>query len=306
MIPGSLNAPILSNVPVAGFVGLLDQYPGAAAAYSTRTLRAPQTVCLRVRRSSDNTEQDIGFSAVADGNGNYFLDETSLLAFVGAASGFVTAWYDESGFGLNATQATAAQQPRIVAAGVIERTPSSAVALNFLGNSFLTINAGTGILRNVNYAGAFAVYQNLTASGQILFSASSGLSSSLRFDLSKSATGGRSQARARRLDTDAATIEQSGDAISTYNHYLAEGRYATGELEAYLNGVSNGPTALVGGSGSTSNSNSFVIPAIGTSTVSDAFANGRLAELVVYTNTSAITNRAAIIANQMAAFGVTP
>jgi hypothetical protein len=96
---------------------LLDDYPGAAAAYSVRKLRSAYTgSAVRVRRSNDNTEQDIGF----DGDGN--LDESSLTTFVGANDGFVATWYDQSGNAINATQSTAAMQPRIVLSGVIEKT----------------------------------------------------------------------------------------------------------------------------------------------------------------------------------------
>ena len=92
---------------------LLDFYPNASVAYSLRKLRTAYTGnCIRVRRSSDNTEQDIGFV----GND---LDTTSLLSFVGAGDGFVTIWYDQSGNGNNANQATALSQPQIVASGVV-------------------------------------------------------------------------------------------------------------------------------------------------------------------------------------------
>jgi hypothetical protein len=41
---------------------LLDTYSGAAAAYSLRRLSGAYTgSAIRVRRASDNTEQDIGF-----------------------------------------------------------------------------------------------------------------------------------------------------------------------------------------------------------------------------------------------------
>jgi len=40
---------------------LLDLYGGAAAAYSVRKLSSTATLSMRVRRSSDNAEQDIGF-----------------------------------------------------------------------------------------------------------------------------------------------------------------------------------------------------------------------------------------------------
>jgi hypothetical protein len=78
---------------------LLDAYPDSAAAYSLRKLRnnyigGP----IRVRRSSDNEEQDIYF----DANGE--LDTTQLTTFCGAGDGFVETWYDQSGNALDATQ----------------------------------------------------------------------------------------------------------------------------------------------------------------------------------------------------------
>ena len=93
---------------------LLDTYGGAAAAYSLRKLSNTYSgSAIRVRRSSDNTEQNIGF----DGSGN--LDTSALTTFVGAGNGFVTTWYDQSGNGRNMTQTTANLQPTIVSAGSI-------------------------------------------------------------------------------------------------------------------------------------------------------------------------------------------
>ena len=92
---------------------LLDLYPSATAAYSLRKLRTAYTgSAIRVRRSSDNTEQDIGFS----GNN---LDQSALTTFVGANNGFVVKWYDQSGNVNNATQTTQANQPQIVNNGVV-------------------------------------------------------------------------------------------------------------------------------------------------------------------------------------------
>jgi hypothetical protein len=103
-------------VPFASANLLLDQYSGAAAAYSLRKLRTAYSGnAIRVRRSNDNAEQDIGF----DANGN--LNETALTTFVGANSGFVTTWYDQSGNARNATQTTAANQPVIVNAGTVSK-----------------------------------------------------------------------------------------------------------------------------------------------------------------------------------------
>jgi hypothetical protein len=93
---------------------LLDLYPSAAAAFSLRKLRAAYTgSAIRVRRSSDNAEQNIGF----DANGN--LDTSSLTSFCGSGNGFVTTWYDQSGNGLNVTSTLAISQPQIVNAGSV-------------------------------------------------------------------------------------------------------------------------------------------------------------------------------------------
>ena len=97
----------------AGGALLLDLYPNAAAAYSLRKLRTAYTgSAIRVRRNSDNTEQDIGF---VDGE----LDTVSLLNFVGAEDGFVTKRYDQSGNGHNLEQTAESAQPQIVNAGAL-------------------------------------------------------------------------------------------------------------------------------------------------------------------------------------------
>ena len=91
---------------------LLDLY-NSEGAYSMRKISSTATNCIRVRRSNDNAEQDIGF--VGDD-----LDTTSLLSFVGANDGFVTTWYDQSGNGRDAFNGFATPQPRIVLGGVLE------------------------------------------------------------------------------------------------------------------------------------------------------------------------------------------
>ena len=107
-----VGTPVLAEGQTAG---LLETYSGAAAAYSLRKLRNGYVGnAIRVRRSSDNTEQDIAF----DASGN--LDTTSLLAFVGSGNGFVTTWYDQSGFNNHITQTTAGNQPQIVSSGVVK------------------------------------------------------------------------------------------------------------------------------------------------------------------------------------------
>lgn len=101
---------------------LLDTYSGAAAAYSLRKLDCDYAgSAIRVRRSSDNTESDIGFTSNGD------LDTAALKTFVGTGGtddGFVVIWYDQSGNSRNATQSTAGNQPKIMDNGVIYRKNS--------------------------------------------------------------------------------------------------------------------------------------------------------------------------------------
>jgi hypothetical protein len=110
---------------------LLDLYPNATVAYSVRRLSSTYTGNLiRVRRSSDNTEQNIGY------NSSNVLDTTALLSFVGVGNGFITTWYDQSGNANNATQTTALNQPLIVSAGsllTVNSKPCMSLSLNSTG-----------------------------------------------------------------------------------------------------------------------------------------------------------------------------
>ena len=93
----------------AAFTGVLDGISNVAAAYSLRKLRSAYAgSAVRVRRSSDSTEQDIGFAS--DGE----FDSAAFSAFVGGGTGFVKTWYDQSGNARDATQATTTKQPNIV------------------------------------------------------------------------------------------------------------------------------------------------------------------------------------------------
>ena len=95
---------------------LLNNFPNAYYAWSIpRRLSSTYTGSLiRIRRSSDNAELDIGY------NGSNELDTSAITSFVGANSAYVTTKYDQSGNGRNWVQTTAAKQPRIVNAGTLE------------------------------------------------------------------------------------------------------------------------------------------------------------------------------------------
>ena len=87
---------------------LLDTYSGAAAAYSLRLLDSTYTgSAIRVRRSSDNTEQDIGFNVFGE------LDTVALAAHCGSNDGFVSKFYDQSGNSITLDTVGTSAMPKI-------------------------------------------------------------------------------------------------------------------------------------------------------------------------------------------------
>lgn len=126
----------------------LDVTTGEKLAYGLRKLGSSYSGnAIKVRRSSDNTTQDIGFDA--DGN----LDTVSLKSFVGSSSGYIHTWYDQSGSGKDVTQTTNAYQPRIVSAGILE-TADNAPTVYFDGNDYM---------QNTTLGGTLITGSNLTA-----------------------------------------------------------------------------------------------------------------------------------------------
>lgn len=106
---------------------LLDGFPGAEMAFSLRKLRSAYTgSAIRVRRSSDSAEQDIGFV-------NNNLDESALTTFCGSSDGLVVTWYDQAS-NKDYTNATATEQPKIVDAGSVIKVNGKA-AIRFDGSN---------------------------------------------------------------------------------------------------------------------------------------------------------------------------
>jgi hypothetical protein len=213
---------------------LLDQYSGAAAAYSLRKLRTAYTgSAIRVRRSNDNTEQDIGFTSSGD------LDTTSLKTFVGAGnSGFVTTWYDQSGNARNATQATAANQPRVVNAGTVERR-TNLPSVFFNGATYRLLTSAFSY-NDGNYT-AFACSNQVDTTSRVMLSHDS------------SATGRRAPLYIRFsgppqtvANTTGTTtfITDNGNSISVNQTYIFSAVKRSNNTEIYVNGNTNGATTL--------------------------------------------------------------
>ena len=240
---------------------LLDTYTGAAAAYSLRQLRTAYTGdAIRVRRASDNTEQDIGFSA-----GEF--DTTSLASFCSGTDGFVKTWYDQSGNTNDATQTSTSNQPKIYDGTTGVTTEDGKPAIEFITASSTDLSSGGS------------------------------LSIGTLFTVTKTSAGGRSTivggAGNVFLRTDGTVIdlsavsalELSGQTIGSYN--LVYGLY---------NGVNSelgnrGGTVATGDAGD----GSYADFHIGSKN-NQNFAAGTMQEIIIYTSDES-SNRTGIESN---------
>ena len=128
MIPtlqlGQLGRSVLSAVGDASAGYLSPFYP--TTLYSLRLRKSGYAgACIRVKRSSDSAQQDIGFGS--DG----WLDVSALTSFVGgSANGYVKTWYDQSGGGVDLTDSGASDAVLIVITGALQ-TLNGKPALKF-------------------------------------------------------------------------------------------------------------------------------------------------------------------------------
>lgn len=133
----------------------LDAYGTPVVWYEmVKRFSAYSGACIRVRRSSDNAEQDINF--VSD-----LLDTSSLLSFVGAGNGFVTTFYTQVGTS-NVTNATATSQPQIVSSGALI-TRNGFVSVKYDGSNDTLKNYTSGFI-NTSDVSYFSVAQEDIAS----------------------------------------------------------------------------------------------------------------------------------------------
>jgi hypothetical protein len=263
---------------------LLDTYP-AAAAYSLRKLRNGYTgAAIRVRRSSDNTEQDIGFVGVD-------LDTASLLSFVGAVNGFVTTWYDQQG-SFNVTQSTLANQPQIVASGVTILRGGKP-ALKFDGSNDTIRRAGLTL--NSNNVSFFSVSNGDTSGGiGAIHSQHSTQTSSIRTFNDRRATPFRNL-----VVTNTSNVNYFADMSISRNvadiRLLSSFIDSSNNMSAFDNGATGGTATYVG---SINNDGLY----FGVQTVV-SFLNGTISEFIGY-NTNESANRTAIESNINTYYGI--
>ena len=120
VFPGLILKPVSAGL-------LLDTY-SAEGGYSFRQLKSGITNVCRLRRSTDDVEQD--FTAAE-------INQTDLFAFVGGGNAAVVTFYDQSGNGNDAT-AVASQQYLIMTTGVLNTSNGVAACfLNQIGSAYI-------------------------------------------------------------------------------------------------------------------------------------------------------------------------
>lgn len=273
---------------------ILDTYP-AQAAYSLRKLRTGQTNAIRVRRASDDTEQDIGFDANGD------MDTTALETFCAGTDGFVVTWYDQSGNGSDATQSSQGNQPKIVSSGSTTLdTDTGEPTLRFdgAGQSFSVADSGSlDIFRDVGHGWAFSVVQlNLDTGGRAIVRQSSGSGvAPNRFLLShNTAEDNRFRLAGRRLDSDSFQFIGS-DTDHTTNTRLVTGAMQWAENDAllYQDGQLVASDADFQSSAGKTEDTASLSFTIGQNGVGTEFWDGNMQELIIF-NTDQSSSRTAI------------
>lgn len=272
---------------------LLNTVRGSVAAYGMRKLRANYNgPAFRVRRSSDNAELDIGF----DGQD---INVSALSSFIGANSGYIAKWYDQSGNDKHAIQGTTGSQPRIVNAGTIDtqnNKPScffgggTSLANSTFSNVASTILTACAVLNVSSTSAAFnriftlfqsgdATDYNNTTSAQ-LFALGSVKTTMVAFNSATKTL--IANDTFRQLSTTLANpgviLYDSGTSVAT-----------SGATSATLSGADN---LIIGAGGQTSNINFFGF-------------KGYISELIVYPLTHSLDERKIIERNQGAYYGVT-
>lgn len=261
-----------------GIGGLLNTYSGAAAAYSLRTVNTSYSGgVVRVRRSSDNAEQDFK---------SYEITNGSLTSFCGVGDGFVTIWYDQSNNANNATQTTAASQPKIVSAGslVLE---NGKPALDFDGVDHYFFTADYILELSANPASLLVVIK--AANSQYMIAEADQIvsySSNYIF-------GGVKGAEVLWVNS---TL--FGSAIPM-TQTIAGFDYDGTNFQAYINGVTSGSSGTATVNAEAGARTSIGARADGTS----SFFTGKMQEIIAYKSDQS-ANRTGIEANINAHYGI--
>ena len=279
---------------------------------STISVSALPTIGARSFSSSDNfmdgeiaeliiynTDQSANRTAIEANIGSvYSIDLPSGVdPGFDQVDGFVETWYDQSGNGNDATQATASLQPKIVNAGSL-----LADGILFGANINLPLS-GTGldIFKNVAHGNIFSVIKPLDTgtSGDRYFSSGINTGTSARFLFGDSQdTSAAFRIGGRALDGDSFSDEEGttthSNAVSLLTGFI---NYGTKTGTLFLNGSQTDTATLSNMTAGNTSDTSSALAAIGDLQSSGALtADFNAKEMIIY-NTDQSSNRTALETN---------
>jgi beta-glucanase (GH16 family) len=273
----------------------------AVAAYSVnRKLRLGYSgSAIRVQRTSDSTESDIGFLGTD-------LDTATLSTFCSGTSCYVMKMYDQSGNGYDATQSLTANAPKIVNAGTLQTVGSRPTAV-FDGNDYLGLSGGAlGITNDIEGLTVNGVVQYTDdANVQHLYFASTNGSgttarASVRKDAADTVTSG-----GRRQEADSfASAVSVGTYVGALKVHTGVFDYTNTDLYQYINGSNDGTNTSFQATGSTPASNSNTMR-IGTNGDNSAGMNGNISEVILFQSALSTVNRQLLERNQGSHYALT-
>ena len=263
---------------------LMDEVTGSTGGYSLRRLTNLYSgSAIQVRRSSDNTTQDIGFV-------NNELDTASLLAFCsGINNGQISIWYDQSGNGNNLIQPTYVNQFLIVSLGSlisVNGKPALYGVEDFLQNSTKTASSTSTV---------FTVHKgdsNTTNTNLVGFPASTDRQIGLYYWGSGSKPFGFNTWAGDSWGYNNSTSDF--DSQSLWTALFKEGNITTSGVKIYRNGTQKTLSQVKNSSTATRIIDDGFNVGIGGSQSGQQESNGYYQEVVIYDADYSTTNRNAI------------
>lgn len=171
----NFNATKFGYAPNYGPLNYLDAQPEFL--WAVHKMMGGSQYCIRIRRDSDNAEQDIGWDA------NGYIDTAAITTFLAGANGYVHTYYDQSGNQNHAVDATVANQALYSETGGIDGqvgffpSGNGASAYNFTTNLGVLTKVTAAIAVNVSIAGISYFFHTQANRGWIYHITTSGFGS---------------------------------------------------------------------------------------------------------------------------------
>ena len=294
------------------FSGALDSLgTGLESAWSVgRRLRAAYTgPVIRVRRGSDNAEQDFSGSGALGA-----VDTAAVAAFCGAGDGFLTTIYGQTG-SRNFTQSTTGVQPIVCESGVAV-TSGGRLAAKFVAAAArrMTVASSQSLYNFLHTTGgavSIVSTANDTATGKTLL-ANKNTSTRAGLSLARGSAEGL-QANIGRRDvagvaTDGLTASIATSALSTSNSVSffnldPDNGTAAERFKLWFNGTAN--AAVNAETATPFVENSFGLMTLGADSGASGPHDGLILEVVIWSQTASVANRDLYESNAGTFYGIT-